>query len=84
MTRFGLELMMPNQIFKENLAGKYDGVSPPSLLPKGFVSDGLNMRKVGVSGGWKPRRGCTLHNTTQISAHSIDSLHLYDHPRNDD
>jgi len=75
---------MATRIFKENLNGKYDGVSPETLLEPGSVSGGKNMRKVGISGGWKPRKGCTLHNTTQISAHSIKSLHRFKHPRNED
>lgn len=75
---------MATKIFKENLDGKYNGVSPEILLKKGSVSDGKNMRKVGIFGGWKPRRGCTLHNTTQISAHSVKSLHKFEAPRNGD
>lgn len=75
---------MATKIFRESLNGKYDGVSPKILLESGSVSGGKNMRKVGVLGGWKPRKGCTLHNTTQISAHSVKSLHRFKHPRNDD
>lgn len=73
---------MATKVFKENLIGKYDGVSPTTLLKTGSVSDGKNMRKVGLSGGWKVRKGVTLHNTTQISAHSVKSLHRFKHPRN--
>jgi len=75
---------MATKIFKENLDGKYDGVSPATLLPKGSVAGGKNMRKVGESGGWKPRKGVTLNNTTQISAHEVNSLHRFKHPRNGD
>lgn len=75
---------MATKIFKENLDGKYDGVSPATLLMRGMIAGGKNMRKVGKSGGWKVRKGCTLHNTTQISAHSVKSLHRFKHPRNAD
>lgn len=73
---------MATKIFRESLNGKYDGVSPEVLLEAGSISGGKNMRKVGGRGGWKVRKGTTLHNTTQISAHSVDSLHLFKHPRN--
>jgi hypothetical protein len=72
------------QSYKEQFTGKYDGISPETLLPNGWISDGLNMRKVGPAGGWKPRKGCYLHNATQLAAASILSLHQYTHPRNDD
>lgn len=75
---------MPLQMFKEPLNGSYDGVTPATLLPMGAVSDGLNMRKVGEGGGWKPRKGCALHNTTALGEESILSLHRYKHPRNAD
>jgi len=72
------------KLFKEPLNGKYDGVTPATLLPAGSVSDGLNMRKVSALGGWKVRKGCTLHNSTTLGANSILSLHQYTHPLNDD
>lgn len=75
---------MALQMFKESFVGAYDGVTPPTLLPPGSISDGLNVRKVAIGGGWKPRKGCTVHNTTAIGASSILSLHQYTHPRNSD
>ena len=69
---------------KEPFIGKYDGISPPTLLSPGSIVDGQNMRRIGDAGGWKTREGATLHNTTTISAHSITSLVHYTHPRNDD
>jgi len=75
---------MAIKIFKEPLNGKYDFITPPTLLPVGGISDGRNVRKVSPFGGWKARKGCTHHNTTQIAAASILSLHQYTHPRNED
>ena len=72
------------KMFKEPLKGNYDGVSPATLLPVGSISDGLNVRKIGESGGWKPRKGCTMHNTTALGTADVLSLHQYTHPRNDD
>jgi len=70
---------------KEVLNGKYDGVIPATLLPPGSVSDGLNMRKVSSGGGWKVRKGATLHNTTAAeSGAAIRSLHHYENPRSND
>jgi len=75
---------MPVELFKEQLNGKYDGVTPATLLPVGGISGGKNVRKVSVLGGWKPRRGCSTHNTTAIAADKVWSLHRYKHPRNGD
>jgi len=76
---------MPLQMFKEQFDGKYDGVTPAVLLPQGWISDGKNMRKVSLRGGWKPRKGCTLFNTTALeSGADVLSLHCYKHPRNAD
>ncbi|RLF67053.1 MAG: hypothetical protein DRN30_00915 [Thermoplasmata archaeon] len=72
------------QMFKELFKGKYDGNSPATLLPVGSLTDGKNVRKVGELGGWKTRKGNTLHHTTQISARAIDALIQYTHPRNGD
>jgi len=72
------------KMFKEPLAGSYDGITPPTLLPVGAISDGLNVRKIGERGGWKPRKGCTVHNTTALGVEDMLSLHEYTHPRNDD
>lgn len=74
------------QMFKESFTGKYDGVSPATLVPAGGVVDGLNMRKVGNGGGWKPRKGCTRFDTSNAIAASttVYSMHQYTHPRNDD
>jgi len=75
---------MPLQMFKEMFNGKYDGVTAPTLLPVGGISDGLNVRKVSAAGGWKPRKGGTTHNTTVIAAAAVLSMHQYTHPRNAD
>lgn len=76
---------MPNQIFAEPFLGKYDGVTPPTLLEKGWVSDGKNMRKVSRFGGWKPRKGCLIHNTTALEGGAaIKSLHQYTNPKQSD
>jgi len=69
------------QMFKEQFHGKYHGVVPATLLPSGWISDGLNMRKVSELGGWKARKGCDTHNTTAIAADKVWSLHRYKHPR---
>lgn len=70
---------------KEVLNGKYDGVIPATLLPPGAIADGLNIRKVSAGGGWKVRKGMTLHNTTAAeSGADIDSLHHYKNPRSSD
>lgn len=71
--------------FKEPFVGKYDGVIPPTLLEPGWVAGGENMRKVSVNGGWKPRKGCALHNTTAAeSGAAIKSLHRYENPLSED
>ena len=75
---------MANRLFKETFSGKYNGVTPASVLPPGWVTGGLNMRKIAAMGGWKPRRGCTLHNTTQIAAQPIEGLHYYKNPVGED
>jgi len=75
---------MAIQMFKESFSGNYDGVTPPTLLPVGAIGDGLNVRKVADGGGWKPRKGCTLHNTTTLGTEDVLSLHQYSHPRNSD
>ncbi len=76
---------MANQIFKEPFTGKYDGVTPATMLEKGQISDGLNMRKISALGGWKPRKGCTIHNTTALeSGAAVKSLHQYTNPKQGD
>jgi len=75
---------MSTKMFKEGFTGKYDGVNSPILLPQGAICDGKNIRKVGTTGGWKPRKGSLLHHTTTLGAFDIDSLHVYKHPRLDD
>jgi len=73
------------EVFRESFDGKYDGVTPPSLLQPGDIADGKNIRKVSRKGGWKVRKGCTLHNTTAAeSGASFKSLHYYKNPRNSD
>ena len=76
---------MANAIFSEKLVGRYDGVTPATLLPRGWLSGGKNVRKVSQKGGWKARKGCTLHNTTALeSGASVKSLHYYENPLNGD
>jgi len=77
---------MATELRKEPLVGKLDRISPPTLLPPGSITDGLNMRKVGIYGGWKPRKGCTLINTSAspASESTIWSIHQYSHPQNED
>ena len=76
---------MPIQIFKEQFSEKYDGTTPETMLPKGAIADGKNVRKISQVGGWKPRKGCALHNTTAAeSGTAVKSLHYYEHPRNAD
>ncbi len=74
-----------NRLYKEAFTGKYDGVIPPTIMPKGTVVDGKNVRKVSLSGGWKVRKGISAFNTTGVeSTSSILSLHKYKNPRSDD
>ena len=69
---------MATLLLPERLSGEYNGVTPPPLLPIGGISGGSNIRKVSQAGGWKPRKGCTLHNTTVVeTGASIKSLHYY-------
>lgn len=76
---------MANKILKEKFVGKYDGVIPAALLEKGMIAGGKNIRKVSKGGGWKPRKGSTIHNTTAAeSGAAIKSLHQFKHPRNKD
>jgi len=76
---------MATMLIPERLAGEYHGVTPPTLLPAGGISGGLNVRKVSQAGGWKARKGCALHNTTVVEAGSaIKSLHYYHNPFTDD
>ena len=76
---------MANKIFKEKFTGKYDGVIPATLLEQGWIAGGKNIRKVSKGGGWKPRKGCVIHNTTVAqSGAAFKSLHYYKHPRNAD
>ena len=76
---------MANQLFKEPFTGKYDGVTPPTILQPGQISAGLNIRKISPLGGWKVRKGCTIHNTTALeSGAAINSLHQYTNPKQAD
>lgn len=76
---------MPNKIFRELFSGKYDSMIPANLLPAGWISDGLNVRKISAAGGWKARKGCSLHNTTVLqSGAAVKSLHWYENPKNED
>ena len=70
-----------NQIFKEEFNGAYDSMTPATMLPKGAISGGGNVRKVSQLGGWKARKGCALHNTTALeSGAAVKSLHYYTNP----
>jgi len=76
---------MANQLLKEPFTGKYDGVIPAALLKKGWISGGANVRKVSRGGGWKPRKGCALHNSTAMeSGAAVKSLHRYENPLSED
>jgi len=75
---------MPNQVFKESFVGKYDGVTNPTQLAPGSLSGGENVRKVSAGGGWKPRKGCVLNNTTAIAAAPVKALFQYTNPRSGD
>ena len=67
---------------RETFTGKYDGVTPPTMLKPGDISAGANVRKISPLGGWKPRRGDLLHNTTALeTASSFKSLHWYWNPK---
>ena len=69
------------KMFKEQLNGKYDGVAPATLIPVGGLSGGKNIRKVSGAGGWKARKGATIHNTTLLASAGVLSLHTFKHPR---
>jgi hypothetical protein len=71
-------------IKRETFNGGYHGVVPSVELNKGWISDGLNMRKLAGGVGWKPRKGCTLHNSTQIAAKRVRSLYQYTNPKQED
>lgn len=76
---------MGNKLFKEALVGRYDGVTSPTHLRPGDISGGKNVRKVSPRGGWKPRKGCSTHNSTPLeSGEPIDSLHQYTNGRQGD
>lgn len=71
-----------NRIYKESFVEKYDGTIPPTIMPKGSIVDGKNVRKVSLGGGWKVRKGCSAFNTTGVEGtNSILSLHKYKNPR---
>ena len=72
---------MTTQVIPERFVGQYHGVIPPTLLKKGWISGGKNVRKVSQGGGWKARKGCALHNTTTLeSGADAKSLHYYINP----
>jgi len=76
---------MALELQREIFSGKYDGVTPPTVLRPGDVCGGANMRKVSAAGGWKVRKGCSLHNTTALeSGAAIKSLHHYKNPKQGD
>jgi len=76
---------MANKVYPEKFVGRYDGVTPAMLLPAGWIADGKNVRKVSQKGGWKARKGCVLHNTTELkSGSALKSLHYYENPYNGD
>jgi hypothetical protein len=69
-------------VIPEKLDGSYHGSNPPSLMKPGEISGGKNVRKVSPQvGGWKPRKGCALHNTTALeSGSAVKSLHYFESP----
>ena len=72
---------MATIMIPERLNGKYDGTTPTTLLPPGGIGGGKSIRKVSQSGGWQPRKGCALHNTTALETGSaVKSLHYYKNP----
>lgn len=72
---------MATVIIPERFTGAYNAVIPPTLLPKGSISGGSNIRKVSQGGGWKPRKGCALHDTSALGGGaSVKSLHYYKNP----
>ena len=72
-------------IQREPFIGKYHGVLPATEMALGGVSGGKNMRRISEGAGWKPRRGCAIHNTTAAEAgKEINSLHQYTNPRSND
>jgi hypothetical protein len=76
---------MATQVVPEKFVGQYHGVIPPTLLPKGWISDGANVRKVSQGGGWKPRKGCALHDTSALeSGAAVKSQHYYINPFSND
>ena len=76
---------MANVVIPEKLDGKFDGATPPTLLAKGWIGGGSNVRKVSQGGGWKARKGCVLHNTTALEAGTaVKSLHYYENPLSGD
>jgi len=76
---------MPTELRKEPFVGPYDGIIPAVLAQKGTISDGKNIRKVSMAGGWKSRKGSILNNTTAAeSGAAIKSLHRYVNPLQDD
>ena len=71
-------LLPPNP---EPFTGPYNGVAPITLLAKGALPDGKNVRRASAVGGWKARKGCTLLNTTQSNGGAaVKSLHYYKNP----
>ena len=76
---------MANQILKEPFVGKYDSMTPATLLPIGWIVGGKNVRKVSSGGGWKCRKGCALHNSTAMeSSAAVKSLQHYKNPLSED
>ena len=76
---------MATKLQREVFTGKYDGVTPPTILEPGGLTGGLNMRKVSTLGGWKARKGSILHNTTALeSGSAIKSLHTYKNSKQGD
>ena len=68
-------------VYKEDLTGQFNGVIPATMIPTGGLAGGKNVRKVSPGGGWQPRKGCALHNTTVAeSGVAVKSLHLYENP----
>lgn len=69
---------MTVSIKKEGFVGKYLPFEPPINLPEGSLVEGKNLLRKSIYGGWTPRKGYTLVNTTPDDP--IESIHQYKNP----
>jgi hypothetical protein len=70
-------------IISEKFTKSYYPFEVPTLLPQGFISAGLNVKKIGSAGGWRPRHGYTLINTVALE-NEVNSIFQYTNPKWDD